>query len=69
MKLLTLSEVADIMKVSESTIRRLIKGGILTAYKVGERGQLRVKEEDLEKYLKDQIVRVKNSIDNGSDEV
>ena len=58
MKLLTVQEVADTMKVSEKTVRRLIKRGDLTAYKVGERGQLRVKESDLNQYVEAQRVDV-----------
>lgn len=57
MKLLTLHEVSVVMKVSESTVRRWIRTGALTAYKVGQRGQLRVREEDLERYLETQVVR------------
>ena len=58
MKLLTIQEVADTMKVSEKTVRRLIKRGNLAAYKLGERGQLRVKECDLESYVEAQRVEV-----------
>jgi excisionase family DNA binding protein len=58
MKLLTLQEVADTMKVFESTVRRLIRRGLIAAYKVGDRGQLRVKEDDLDKYVESQRVLV-----------
>ena len=58
MKLLTLREVAVAMKVSESTVRRLIRGGRIAAFKVGDRGQLRVKEHDLERYVESQRVQV-----------
>ena len=58
MKLLSIQEVADAMKVSSKTVRRLIKRGDLIAYKVGERGQLRVKERDLEGYVEAQRVEV-----------
>ena len=58
MKLLSMQEVADAMKVSSTTVRRLIKRGDLVAYKVGERGQLRVKEYDLERYVEAQRVEV-----------
>lgn len=61
MKLLTVQEVSDTMKVSEKTIRRLIKRGDLTAYKVGDRGQLRVKERDLEQYVDAQRVEVEDT--------
>ena len=58
MKLLSIQEVADAMKVSSKTVRRLIKRGDLIAYKVGERGQFRVKERDLERYVEAQRVEV-----------
>lgn len=61
MKLLTILEVAEAIKVSEKTVRRLIKSGDLTAYKVGERGQLRVKDQDLEHYVEAQRVRVEET--------
>lgn len=58
MKLLTVQEVADTMKVSEKTVRRLIKHGDLAAYRLGRRGQLRVKAYDLERYVEAQRVEV-----------
>lgn len=63
MKLLTVQEVADAMKVSGKTVRRLIKRGDLRAYKVGDRGQLRVNELDLEGYLEGQRVHAVEVID------
>lgn len=70
MKLLTVQEVADVLKVSESTVRRLIRGGVLVAYKVGDRGQLRVEEADLEDYVGAQRVRVEDAVgtENGTSE-
>lgn len=61
MKLLTVQEVADTIKVSESTVRRLIRRGQIAAFKVGDRGQLRVKEHDLERYVESQRVKVENT--------
>lgn len=49
-KMYTLVEVGEIAKLSKSTIYRHIEEGVLKAVKVG--GSLRVKESDLEKYLK-----------------
>jgi len=57
MKLLTVPEVAEAMKVSEKTVRRLIKRGDLAAYKLGERGQLRINEQELERYVESQRVQ------------
>jgi excisionase family DNA binding protein len=73
MNLLTVQEVADAIKVSESTVRRLIKGGSLTAFRVGDRGQLRVKPDDLDLYIESQRVQVTRSSETvesslGSDE-
>lgn len=61
MKLLTIQEVADLMKISESTVRRLIQGGQIAAFKVGDRGQLRVEENELERYVESQRVRIERS--------
>ncbi|KAF5052604.1 Helix-turn-helix domain protein [anaerobic digester metagenome] len=62
MKLLTIKEVVTTLRVSESTVRRLIRDGIIVAYKVGDRGQLRVKEQDLELYIETQRVQIKSRI-------
>lgn len=56
MNLLRLRDVAEKLKVSETTVRRLVHTGSLPAYKVGKRGQLRVREEDLETFLETQRV-------------
>lgn len=61
MKIFTIQEVGDAMKISESTVRRLIRRGQIAAFKVGDRGQLRVKENDLERYIDSQRVRVKKA--------
>jgi DNA binding domain, excisionase family len=45
----TLEEVADILRVSVSTVRKLIKEGKLKTVRVGI--QLRVKKEDLDSFL------------------
>ncbi len=63
MKLLTVPEVAESMKVSESTVRRLIRRGLITAYKVGDRGQLRMKKDHVEQYIESQRVRVESPSD------
>ena len=61
MILLTVPEVAETMKVSQSTVRRMIRSGLITAYKLGDRGQLRIKEDDVEEYVESQRVRVENT--------
>jgi len=47
-KLLTLKEVAKILRVSERSVMRYLKAGKLNASKVG---QWRIKESDLNKFL------------------
>ena len=49
-KLFTLKETAKILRVSERTIMRYLKSGKLKASKLG---QWRIKESDLEKFLKE----------------
>lgn len=63
MNFLTIQEVADAMKVSESTVRRLIRRGQIAAFKVGDRGQLRVKESELEHYVESRRVRIVKAVD------
>ena len=49
----TLEEVAEILKVSVQTVRRLIDDGELKAFRV--RGQWRVRKEDLDDYINRQL--------------
>lgn len=49
-KLLTIEEVAKILRVSTRTVNRYIESGRLTASRIG---QWRIKEKDLEKFLKE----------------
>jgi len=46
----TILEAANLLKVSDDTIRRLIKSGELDAVKVGN--QWRIKKESVDKLLK-----------------
>lgn len=52
--LLTVGEVAAIMRVSNMTIYRLIKSGQLAAIRVGK--NYRVRRSDIERYLTDRAV-------------
>ena len=49
-KLLTLTETAEYLRVSERSVLRYIKAGRLRASRIG---QWRIKESDLEKFLKE----------------
>jgi len=51
-KLLTIKEVAEYLRVSERSVLRYIEAGRLKAIKVG---WWRIKEKELEKFLKDNL--------------
>lgn len=53
-ELLTLSEVAELLKVSDSSVRRLLHGRRIPFLKVG--GSIRLSKEDLHSYLQSQRV-------------
>ena len=53
--LLTVSEVAASMRVSNMTVYRLIKAGHLAAIRVGK--NYRIRHRDVERYLADRAVR------------
>lgn len=56
--MLDIEEVAEKLRVSESTIRGLVRSGKLRAYRIGgKRGRLRFKEEDLTAYIDSTLVR------------
>jgi excisionase family DNA binding protein len=54
--LLTVGEVANVMRVSNMTVYRLIKSGQLAAVRVGKNYRLR--RNDVEYYLTKRAVRV-----------
>ena len=54
--LLTVGEVAGIMRVSNMTVYRLIKSGQLSAIRVGK--NYRIRRMDVDKYLTDRAVRI-----------
>lgn len=53
--LLTIPEVADVLKVSEKTIRRWIEAAELPAAKLGM--QWRIRPRDLDDYVRDRLLR------------
>jgi excisionase family DNA binding protein len=53
-RLLTVAEVAAIMRVSNMTVYRLIKGGDLPALRVGK--NYRIRESEVDRYLLDRQV-------------
>ena len=58
-RLLTVSEVADAMRVSNMTVYRLIKAGELPAVRVGK--NYRIRQRDLESFLNDRSVHVEGA--------
>jgi excisionase family DNA binding protein len=55
-RLLTVVEVAALMRVSNMTVYRLIKSGNLAAIRVGK--NYRIRESDVDHYLSDRAVHV-----------
>jgi excisionase family DNA binding protein len=49
-KLLKIAEVADVLRVSKTTVYRLVKVGELPAVHIAD-ATVRVRPEDLEKYI------------------
>ena len=54
--LLTVGEVAQLMRVSNMTVYRLIKSGQLSAIRVGK--NYRIRRSDIERYLTDRAVNI-----------
>jgi excisionase family DNA binding protein len=57
--LLTVTEVAETMRVSNMTVYRLIKSGQLAAIRVGK--SYRIREGDVDRFLSEQSVKVEGS--------
>jgi excisionase family DNA binding protein len=57
--LMTVTEVADVLRVSNMTVYRLIKAGELSAIRVGK--SFRIQQRDLTAYLADGVVRAEES--------
>ena len=55
--LLTVGEVATLMRVSNMTVYRLIKAGQLSAIRVGK--NYRIRRSDVERYLSERSVNVR----------
>lgn len=53
-RLLTVSEVAGTMRVSNMTVYRLIKSGQLSAIRVGK--NYRIRETEVDRYLRERVV-------------
>ncbi len=60
-ELLTVAEVAGLLRVSTMTVYRLIRTGELSAVRVGR--NYRVRSHDLDIYLQEQIVEPETAAD------
>ena len=58
--LLTVGEVATLMRVSNMTVYRLIKGGQLSAIRVGK--NYRIRRTDIDRYLTERSVNVPGDV-------
>lgn len=54
-RLLTVGEVADVMRVSNMTVYRLIKSGQIGAIRVGK--NYRIRESEVDRYLQERSVQ------------
>jgi len=54
-KFLTVAEVAQVLRISNMTVYRLIGAGELPAVRVGK--SYRLREEDLDRYLAERLTR------------
>ncbi len=50
-RLLTLKEVSDMLRAHPNSIRRWSDTGLLPAMRIGERGDLRFRLQDVERFL------------------
>lgn len=58
--LLTVGEVATLMRVSNMTVYRLIKAGQLSAIRVGK--NYRIRRSDVDRYLTERSVNVRRDV-------
>jgi excisionase family DNA binding protein len=50
-RFLTLSDVAELLNIAPAQVYTLVRNGELPAIKIGARGQWRVEDKALEKYI------------------
>jgi len=59
--MLTASDVADLLNINISTVRRWTNKGIMIAYRIGTRGDRRFRQEDIDSFLseKSKVAKVR----------
>lgn len=65
-RFLTLADVAEVLNVSLSQSRALVRSGELRALQVGGRHQWRVEDSELEAYIQRMYHRTQERIDSGT---
>ena len=65
--ILTLPEVAVLLKVAEKTVYTMARNGQLPAFKV--RGQWRFKRDDIDRWIDEQKASVKENLGKGAADV
>ncbi len=65
-RFLTLADVADVLKVSLSQARALVRSGELKAIQVGGRNQWRVEDAQLEEYIQRMYARTQERIESNT---
>ena len=65
-RFLTLADVAEVLNVSLSQARALVRSGELRAIQVGGRNQWRVEDAELEAYIQRMYERTKERIESGA---
>ena len=65
--ILTLPEVAVLLKVAEKTVYTMARGGQIPAFKV--RGQWRFRHDDIDQWIDEQKAFVKENLGKGAADV
>ncbi len=65
-RFLTLADVADVLNISLSQARALVRSGDLKAIQVGGRNQWRVEDAQLEAYIQRMYARTAERIETGT---
>ena len=52
-RFLTISDVAELLNIAPAQVYTLVRNGELAAIKIGARGQWRIEDRVLEKYISD----------------
>lgn len=68
-RFLPLTDVAEILNITVTQARALVRSGELRAIKVGGRGQWRIEKTELEDYIQRMYSQTRQSIQEGRVEV